>query len=255
MMDLVHYTVQDGIGIIAMNRPEKRNALSAEMVGALRSAFLTAEADASVQVVVLKGNGPAFCAGADLAYLQQITENSPMENLADSTSLMEMMQGIVDLSKPVIAMVHGPAIAGGCGLATVCDLVIAAEDKALFGYSEVKIGFIPAIVMVYLLRKVGDTQARRLVLTAENISAREAERIGLITFVVPDDQLEHYTMDVARKMSGNSASAMALSKEMLSNLHGMSMDAGLRYAASMNALARQTEDCKAGIARFLSSTK
>ncbi len=255
MMDLVHYTVQDGIGIIAMNRPEKRNALSAEMVGALRSAFLTAEADASVQVVVLKGNGPAFCAGADLAYLQQITENSPMENLADSTALMEMMQGIVDLSKPVIAMVHGPAIAGGCGLATVCDLVIAAEDKALFGYSEVKIGFIPAIVMVYLLRKVGDTQARRLVLTAENISAREAERIGLITFVVPDDQLEHYTMDVARKMSGNSASAMALSKEMLSNLHGMSMNAGLRYAASMNALARQTEDCKAGIARFLSSTK
>lgn len=254
-MDLVHYTVQDGIGIIAMNRPEKRNALSAEMVGALRSAFLTAEADASVQVVVLKGNGPAFCAGADLAYLQQITENSPMENLADSTALMEMMQGIVDLSKPVIAMVHGPAIAGGCGLATVCDLVIAAEDKALFGYSEVKIGFIPAIVMVYLLRKVGDTQARRLVLTAENISAREAERIGLITFVVPDDQLEHYTMDVARKMSGNSASAMALSKEMLSNLHGMSMNAGLRYAASMNALARQTEDCKAGIARFLSSTK
>lgn len=255
MMDLVHYTVQDGIGIIAMNRPDKRNALSAEMVGALRTAFRTAEADEHVRVVVLKGNGPAFCAGADLAYLQQITENSPMENLADSTALMEMMQGIVDLSKPVIAMVHGPAIAGGCGLATVCDLVIAAEDKALFGYSEVKIGFIPAIVMVYLLRKVGDTQARRLVLTAENISAREAERIGLITFVVPDDQLEHYTMDVARKMSGNSASAMALSKEMLSNLHGMSMDAGLRYAASMNALARQTEDCKAGIARFLSSTK
>jgi methylglutaconyl-CoA hydratase len=125
----------------------------------------------------------------------------------------------------------------------------------LFGYSEVKIGFIPAIVMVYLLRKVGDTQARRLVLTAENISAREAERIGLITFVVPDDQLEQHTMDVARKISGNSASAMALSKEMLSNLHGMSMDAGLRYAASMNALARQTEDCKAGIARFLSPTK
>lgn len=254
-MDLIHYSVQDGIGIIAMNRPEKRNALSAEMVGALRTAFRTAEADEHVRVVVLKGNGPAFCAGADLAYLQQITENSPMENLADSTALMEMMQGIVDLSKPVIAMVHGPAIAGGCGLATVCDLVIAAEDKALFGYSEVKIGFIPAIVMVYLLRKVGDTQARRLVLTAENISAREAERIGLITFVVPDDQLEQHTMDVARKISGNSASAMALSKEMLSNLHGMSMDAGLRYAASMNALARQTEDCKAGIARFLSPTK
>lgn len=254
-MELVQYSVQDGIGIIAMNRPDKRNALSAEMVSALRAGFAHAEQDSSVKVIVLKGNGPAFCAGADLAYLQKISENSPLENLADSTALMEMMQGIVDCSKPVIAMVHGAAIAGGCGLATVCDIVVAAEEKALFGYSEVKIGFIPAIVMVYLLRKVGDTQARRLVLTAQNISAKEAERIGLITFVVPDAELEQQTMELARQIADNSASAMALSKEMLSNLHGMSMDAGLRYAASMNALARQTEDCKAGIARFLSPTK
>lgn len=254
-MELVQQQVSDGIRVIAMNRPDKRNALSAEMVAALRAAFAEAHTDPETKVVVLKGNGPAFCAGADLSYLQKISENSPLENLADSTALMEMMQSIVDCSKPVIAMVHGPAIAGGCGLATVCDLVIAGEERALFGYSEVKIGFIPAIVMVYLLRKVGDTQARRLVLTAQNVAAREAERIGLITFVAPDDELEQQTLDLARQIAGNSSSAMALSKEMMSALHGMSLDAGLRYAASMNALARQTDDCKAGIARFLTQTK
>jgi methylglutaconyl-CoA hydratase len=254
-MELVQQQVSDGIRVIAMNRPDKRNALSAEMVAALRSAFAEADVDPETKVVILKGHGPAFCAGADLSYLQKISENSPQENLADSMALMEMMQSIVDCSKPVIAMVHGPAIAGGCGLATVCDIVIAGEERAQFGYSEVKIGFIPAIVMVYLLRKVGDTQTRRLVLTAQNITAREAERIGLITFVAPDVELEQQAMRLAGQIAGNSSSAMALSKEMMSTLHGMSLDAGLRYAASMNALARQTADCKAGIARFLSQTK
>lgn len=254
-MELVGVSVDGPIGVITLQRPDKRNALSAEMVTALADAIARVRDDASVRVVVLRGDGPAFCAGADLAYLQQISQNSPMENLADSTHLMTTLQSIVDLPKPVIAMVHGPAIAGGCGLATVCDLVIAGREHAQFGYSEVRIGFIPAIVMVYLLRKVGDTQARRLVLTAELISASEAARIGLITQVVDDADLERVTMDTARTIAKNSASAIALSKAMLSSLHGMSLDAGLRYAASMNAIARQTEDCKLGIARFLHSSK
>lgn len=254
-MELVGLSVDGPIGVITLQRPDKRNALSAEMVSALADAIARVRDDASVRVVVLRGDGPAFCAGADLAYLQQISRNSPMENLADSTHLMTTMQSIVDLPKPVIAMVHGPAIAGGCGLATVCDLVIAGRERAQFGYSEVRIGFIPAIVMVYLLRKVGDTQARRLVLTAENINAEEAVRIGLITQVVDDADLERVTMDTARAIAKNSASALALSKAMLSSLHGMSLDAGLRYAASMNAIARQTDDCKDGIARFLNSSK
>jgi methylglutaconyl-CoA hydratase len=254
-MELVGVSIDGPIGIITLQRPDKRNALSAEMVTAISDALTRLRDDAAVRVIVLRGDGPAFCAGADLAYLQQISQNSPMENLADSTHLMSMLQSIVDLPKPVIAMVHGPAIAGGCGLATVCDLVIAGRDKAQFGYSEVRIGFIPAIVMVYLLRKVGDTQARRLVLTAENISADEALRIGLITQVVDDADLERTAMDAARAIAKHSASALALSKAMLSSLHGMSLDAGLRYATSMNAIARQTEDCKEGIARFLGSTK
>ena len=133
--------------------------------------------------------------------------------------------------------------------------MIAGEDKGLFGYSEVKIGFIPAIVMVYLLRKIGDTQARRLILTAENITSNEARDIGLVTYVVPDNDLEHETMDLARRIAKNSGSAMAMSKEMIASLHGMSLQAGLHYATSMNALARQTDDCKAGIQRFLSKDK
>ncbi|MCX6140719.1 MAG: enoyl-CoA hydratase-related protein [Candidatus Kapabacteria bacterium] len=254
-MSLVLQTIDGAIGTITMNRADKRNALSSELVAELHSAFVTMGLREDVKVIVLRGSGPAFCAGADLAYLQKISENSPLENLADSTSLKEMFQAVVDCPKPVIAMVHGAAIAGGCGLATVCDLVVAGRDKALFGYSEVRIGFIPAIVLVYLVRKIGDTQTRRLVLTAENIMAEEALRLGLITQVVDDADLEDETMRIAGTIAKNSSSAMTMSKMMLGAVQGMSLDAGLHYATVMNALARQTDDCKAGIASFLNLTK
>lgn len=253
-MEIVRTEINGAIGTIVLNRPEKRNALSSEMVVAINAALTEMRDAEQVRVVVLKGSGPAFCAGADLAYLQEISQNAPMENLADSTALMHMYQNIGTLPKPVIAMVHGPAIAGGAGLATVCDLVVAGRAKAVFGYSEVKIGFIPAIVMVYLLRKIGDTQARKLVLTAENISAEEALRIGMISTVVDDALLEQTVQDIAERMSRNSASSMALSKHMFNALPGMSIDAGLQYAAAMNAFTRQTEDCKNGIASFIDKT-
>ncbi|MBL0321513.1 MAG: enoyl-CoA hydratase/isomerase family protein [Ignavibacteria bacterium] len=254
-MDIVLTSAADGVGTITMNRADKRNALSAELVAGLHAAFLQMGSNESVKVIVLSGEGSAFCAGADLAYLQQITENSPLENLADSTALKDMLQSIVDCPKPVIAKVHGAAIAGGCGLATVCDIVIAGREKSLFGYSEVRIGFIPAIVLVYLVRKIGDTQSRRLVLIAENINAEEALRLGLITKVVNDEDLEAETMLMARQIAKNSSSAMAMSKMMLGAVQGMSLDAGLHYATVMNALARQTDDCKQGIATFLKSPK
>ena len=254
-MNTVLTSVADSIGTITMNRAEKRNALSSELVTSLHEAFLRMSTDESVRVIVLAGAGSAFCAGADLAYLQRISQNSPLENLADSTALKNMFQSIVDCPKPVIAMVHGAAIAGGCGLATVCDIVIAGREKALFGYSEVRIGFIPAIVLVYLVRKIGDTQSRRLILTAENIGAEEALRLGLITKVVDDGSLEEETLAMARSIAKNSGSAMAMSKMMLGAVQGMSLDAGLHYATVMNALARQTDDCKKGIESFLNSSK
>lgn len=239
------------VGRLTMNRPDKRNALSPELVAHLHQGLLELQSDEAIRVIVLAGAGPAFCAGADLAYLQELTNNGTMENLSDSTRLMELMRAITECPKPVIAMVHGAAIAGGCGLASVCDIVIASRENAKFGYSEVGIGFIPAIVMVFLLRKIGDVQARRLVLTAEIVNAEEAFRIGLVSVLANEDNLENVVMATAQRISENSASAIALSKQMLWSLHGMSLDAGLHYATAMNALARQTDDCKSGVRSFL----
>lgn len=250
-MDTLQLTIHNGIATVTLNRPEKRNALNSQLLTELRSTFEELGANPEVRVIILEANGKAFCAGADLGYLQQVSQFSVMENLADSTHLQQTFHTIYTCPKPTIAKVHGAAIAGGCGLATVCDFVIAGKTKALFGYSEVKIGFIPAVVSVYLLRKIGDTQTRRLLLSAENISAEEAERIGLITHAVDDDQLTDKVQSVAETLSKNSSSSVALTKKMLENLHGMDLDAGLRYAASMNAITRMTDDCKNGIQSFL----
>lgn len=254
-MEILELSVHNGIATLTLNRAEKRNSLSSELIRALHDAMETCSANDDVRVVVIKGAGSAFCAGADLAYLQQISELSPTENIADSTALKDMFQSIVQCPKPVIAMVQGPAIAGGCGLATVCDFVIAAKNNAVFGYSEVRIGFIPAIVLVYLVRKIGDTQARRLLLSAETISADEAHRLGMVTTVVDDEHLEAHVTALAEKLAKNSSSAMGLTKHMLNAVQGMSLDAGLQYAAVMNALARQTDDCKRGIDNFLNASK
>ena len=260
MSDVVTFEKQGQIGFITLNRPEARNAVNGAVAQAFEAALDQLENDPEVWVGILRANTegqerPVFCAGADLAYLQRISEMSPLDNVDDSTSLKNMFQAIVDCPKPVIAMVHGPAIAGGCGLATVCDIVVAARSTAVFGYSEVRIGFIPAIVLVYLVRKIGDTRARRLLLTAENIGADEARDLGMISHVVDDDSLEQHTMDIARRLARNSASAMAMTKSMLNAVQGMSLDAGLHYATVMNALARQTDDCRQGIAAFLNSQK
>ena len=243
------------VGIISMNRPTKRNALSADLVADLANAIVLHTANTDVRVIVLKGEGAAFCSGADLDAIQAMAEASAMENLADSTRLKDLLQSIVECPKPVIAQVHGPAIAGGCGLASVCDIVVAGRSKALFGYSEVRIGFIPAIVLVYLIQKVGDARARRLVLSGQLISAEEAFRLGLVSDLAEDDNLDAYVMDLAQTIAKNSGTAMALTKQMLSALHGMSAEAALTYATSLNAFARQTDDCRAGIARFLNSNK
>lgn len=254
-MSVLVTTVVDGIATLLLDRAEKRNSLNTELIAALHAAITRCAHDENIRVVVLKGAGSAFCAGADLAYLQRISELSPSENIDDSAALKDMLQSIVECPKPVIAMVHGPAIAGGCGLATVCDFVLAGRAQATFGYSEVRIGFIPAIVLVYLIRKIGDTQARRLLLSAEQISADEAHRLGMITSVVDDESLESEVYTLAKRLAKNSSSAMGLTKHMLNAVHGMSLDAGLQYATVMNALARQTDDCKKGIASFLNSSK
>jgi methylglutaconyl-CoA hydratase len=250
-MELVLYEVKDRIGFITLNRPEKRNALSHELVGALKEAFKQAESDSNVKVVVLQANGEAFCAGADLAYLQQLQKFSFEENLADSNHLKELFLTIYQLKKVVIAKVQGHALAGGCGLATVCDFVFAVPE-AKFGYTEVKIGFIPAMVLVFLIRKIGEKQAKQLLLGGELVQGNEAMSNGLINYVVSKDKLDTAVAEFAQKLiKNNSTHSMAVTKQMIDNVQSMSLTEALDHAAKMNAEARASDDCKKGIDAFL----
>lgn len=254
-MKLVEYTIKDRVGFIVLNRPEKRNALSFELVKELKEKLALAEQDEAVKVIILKANGEDFCAGADLDYLQKLQHFSHEENLKDSHHLKELFLQIYTLKKIVIAQVQGHALAGGCGLATVCDLVYAVPE-ARFGYTEVKIGFVPAIVMFFLLRKIGEGKAKRLLLTGEIISADEALSLGMINGIVSATKLEEEVASVAQKMiQGNSAGSMTLTKEMIGTIQSFSLDEALQYAAEKNAQARESEDCRRGIAAFLSKQK
>lgn len=250
-MELVLYEVKDRVGYITLNRPEKRNALSHELVAELKKAFNQAENDTNVKVIVLQANGDAFCAGADLAYLQQLQKFSFEENLADSNHLKELFLKIYQLKKVVIAKVQGHALAGGCGLATVCDFVFAVPE-AKFGYTEVKIGFIPAIVLVFLIRKIGEKKAKHLLLSGELFQGNDAISFGLINYLVSKDKLNESVLEFAQKLiKNNSSQSMTLTKQMIDQVQSMSLTDALTYAAKMNAEARGSDDCKRGINAFL----
>lgn len=250
-MSLVLYSKKDRIGYITLNRPEKRNALSHELVTELKTALAQAEADDEVKVVVMKANGEAFCAGADLAYLQQLQHFSFEENKADSHHLKELFLQIYQLRKVVIAQVQGHALAGGCGLATVCDFVFAVPE-AKFGYTEVRIGFIPAMVLVFLIRKIGEQKARQLLLTGELLNGIAAKEMGLVSTIASKEELEKTVYDFAQKLiTSNSGRSMQITKQMIGEVQSMTLQEALNYAATMNAHARATDDCKNGIAAFL----
>jgi methylglutaconyl-CoA hydratase len=249
-MSLVLYSTKERIGYITLNRPEKRNALSRELVAELKEDFAKAEKDDTVKVIVLKANGESFCAGADLTYLQELQNFSFEENIADSNHLKELFLQIYQLKKVVIAQVQGHALAGGCGLATICDFVFAVPE-AKFGYTEVKIGFIPAMVLVFLIRKIGEQKAKHLLLSGELVQNEEVLRLGLANYIVSKQQLENSVFDFAQRLiKNNSAQSMMLTKQMIGEVQSMSLTQALDYAAKMNAQARATDDCKNGIAAF-----
>lgn len=253
--NFVNYHCEERVGFITLNRPEKRNALNALFVSELKDAFTKAEKDTNCKVIVLKAEGEAFCAGADLAYLQELQSNSYEENLADSTHLMELFQQIYTLPKIVIAQIQGHAIAGGCGLASVCDLAISTEE-AKFGYSEVKIGFIPAIVSVFLIKQIGVAKSKELLLTGKIISAQEALSFGLINQVTTKEKLENSVMELAQNLvQATSADSLSLTKQLINGVSDKTISDGFQWAAEMNAQARETEDCKKGIAAFLNKEK
>ena len=251
MSDLIETTTDSQVQTIRLNRPDKRNALNADLVTALKAALEEAKADEDLRTIVLTGAGSAFSAGADLSSLRAMQEAGPMENQQDSRHLAELFQQIYQHPMPVIAKVNGHAIGGGCGLAAVCDFSYAAEGATL-GFTEVRIGFVPAIVMVFLRRTLGETQARDLLLRGRLVDATTAAELGLVTRVVPDEELSAAVDDLARELAREtSPSAVALTKQMLARVPGMGLDEALDYAVQMNAFARSTDDCRAGIDAFL----
>jgi methylglutaconyl-CoA hydratase len=254
-MKYIEYSVKDRIGYITMNRPEKRNALSHEMVSELKIAFKEAENDDLVKVIILRGKGEAFCAGADLEYLQQLQDFSYEQNVADSTHLKELFVQIYELRKVVIAQVQGHALAGGCGLVTVCDFVFAVPE-AKFGYTEVKIGFVPAIVMIFLLRKLGEGKAKELLLTGTLMMADEAKSAGVVNEVISKDGLHKAVQKFAANLiKTNSGNSMGITKQMISKVQSLPLHEALTFAAEMNAKTRASDDCKNGIAAFLKKEK
>lgn len=241
----------DRIVYFTLNRPGKRNALNASLVHALKVAFQDAAHDTSIRCIVLRANGKVFSAGADLATLQQLQQNTYQDNLEDSRQLKALFELIYQHPKPVIAQVEGHAIAGGCGLATVCDFLFATPE-AQFGYTEVRIGFVPAMVMVFLVRKIGEAAARRLLLSGELVSSAEAVRLGMVTEVVGQYRMAAYVRSFAGRLARNtSGEAMARTRKMLAEIAHMPLSDALEYAARENAHARATEDCQKGIKGFL----
>jgi methylglutaconyl-CoA hydratase len=235
---------------LTLNRPEKRNALNDVLVQALKDALVAADADENLRAIVIRGAGKDFCSGADLESLRKISESSYEENLEDARSLAELFALIRRVKIPVIAAVHGRALAGGCGLATACDLVVATES-ARFGYPEVKIGFVPAIVMAFLRRNTSEKRAFEIATQGFEFTASEAERLGLVNHVVSDDTFEEEVARYAAVYENVSRSAVIMSKKLLYEMDSLSFDDAIEAGAKANAEARMSDDCKNGIARFL----
>lgn len=254
-MSLVEYQTINRVAYISLNRPDKRNALNPELVQALKNAFEQAHINNQAKVIVLKANGEVFSAGADLAHLQQLQTNSYEENVADSNALKELFYTIYMSPKLVIAQVEGHAIAGGCGLASICDLVFAIPE-AKFGYTEVKIGFIPALVACFLIRKLGEARVKELLLSGELIDAQTAMAYGLINFIVDKSNMNTAVKNYAEKMVlTTSAQSITSTKELLNKAYNMNLEDSLHEAVLFNADARSSEDCKRGIAAFLKKDK
>lgn len=252
---LVLYEVIDRIATITLNRVDKRNALNPDLVEQLTNNLLRAEENDDVKVIVLKANGAVFSAGADLAYLQQLQQNSYEENLADSNQLKKLFTTICYLPKIVIAQVEGHAIAGGCGLATVCDVIFAVPE-ASFGYTEVKLGFVPAIVSCFLMRKTSETIAKKILLTGELFSADQALAYNLITFVTKREEIAQKVNEFALSLCNNASSnSLMITKQLINQTTYPLLDKTLDMAVQINARVRESDDFKKGVASFLKKEK
>lgn len=246
---MIEYSAAGGVARITLNRPEKRNAITSEMMSALRDALQRASHDTAIRLLLIRGAGKDFCAGLDLSEVLRSGDDEA-EALASARRLGDLYIAMRRHPKPIVAAVQGRALGGGAGIATACDLILAAES-AQFGYPEVKLGFIPAIVATMLRRAVHERQAMELALTGEPLSAPRAYAIGLINRVIPDAEFEAAVERYVAALAEQSATAMSLSKKLLYETDGMSFEASIEAGVQANVQARRTDDFKRGIARFL----
>ena len=248
--DSVLYVREGNVGRITLNRPEKRNALNDAMIAGLKSVLRKVKGDKDVRALVITGSGKDFCSGADLAALERILQSSVDINTDDANSLMEMFLLIRQCEIPVIAAVRGRALAGGCGLASACDLVLASAS-ARFGYPEVKIGFVPAMVMAFLGRNISEKRAFELITLGEDISAVEAHQIGLVNRVFADETFDQEVTTYVEKFVKISKSAVSLTKALLYQIEGLAFRDALATGADVNVIARMSDDYRKGISKFL----
>ena len=249
-MSTVLEALDGGVLTITLNRPDKRNALDASVLDGLARAMARAELEAEVRVVVLRGAGADFCAGADLGELLASVDNSLEENERAALGLGEIFLALRRLPKPTVAVVQGRALAGGAGLAMACDIVLAGESAQL-GFPEIARGFVPAMVMTILRRSVGEKRAFDLVGTGRSLSAREAAEAGMVSRVVPDGELDAVSLTVSGALARSSQTALALTKQLFTELDGMGFADGVLLGARVNALSRATPDFRQRIAEFL----
>src|SRR5579864_4338533 len=249
----VLYAESGPIATITLNRADKRNAISYELINDLIAALKQA-AESSAQIVILTGAGKAFCSGMDLDNLKQLTGRTHEQNIHDSETMASFFRTLYDFPKPTIAAVNGPAIAGGTGLATLCDFTLAVPE-AKFGYTEVRIGFVPAIVSSFLIANIGEKRARDLLLTGKIVGAEEAHRIGLINEIAPVEKLIERARELASQLMENSPASLVSTKRLLSDHARVQLDMQIQAAVRENAAIRATKDFREGISSFLEKRK
>ena len=244
------YALEQGVAHITLNRPEKRNALDAELISEVRDAMRSSATDENVRVILITGAGTDFCSGADLSGLERTFNAGVLDHMADARNMAELFVEMRHHPRPIVAAVRGRALAGGCGLATACDLIVAAES-AKFGYPEVNIGFVPAMVMAILRRSLSEKRAFEMITTGEIISAQTASDYGMINALFADETFELDVDAFVSKLASKSASAIMLSKPLLYHMDAMGFEAAIEAGVETNAIARMTDDMKRGVERFL----
>ena len=245
---MITFEIKNQIGILKLNRPEKRNALHPNLISQMKEKLSEISDDDSVKALIITGEGKAFCAGADLSYLNKLRNNSTIENEKDTEELADLFLKIYQFPKPTIAAVNGAAIAGGCGLASVCDLVVADENHSKFGYSEVKIGFLPAIVSIFVIKRIGEGSARQMLLTGEVINGKRAYEVGFVNYLY--NNVLNGAIEVCSNIIKNYPDSLKDTKAMIDAVSNLRVEDAVNYCIRLNTISRSTEEFQNGLESF-----